>query len=83
MSDYWTARFAALPRCPPTARRLPLPMTLPRDPLMLLSFVNTKLRDEYPTLDELCQALGVERAEIEQTLAKAGFEYDEALRKFW
>ncbi|MGN0292339.1 MAG: DUF4250 domain-containing protein, partial [Lachnospiraceae bacterium] len=28
--------------------------TLPKDPVMLLSFVNLKLRDEYPTLDDFC-----------------------------
>ena len=31
---------------------------IPEDPVILLSFVNTKLRDEYPNLDELCASLG-------------------------
>ncbi|MGM9620509.1 MAG: DUF4250 domain-containing protein, partial [Bacteroidaceae bacterium] len=33
---------------------------LPSDPVMLMSFVNTKLRDEFSTLDELCATLGIE-----------------------
>ena len=36
---------------------------IPEDPVILLSFVNTKLRDEYPNLDELCASLGENRAE--------------------
>lgn len=58
-------------------------MTLPQDPMMLFSFVNTKLRDEYPSLDELCRGLDVERPELERALAKAGFEYNAAQNKFW
>ena len=44
-------------------------MTLPKDPAILLSCVNTKLRDEYPSLSELCAALDADRAELESTLA--------------
>lgn len=58
-------------------------MTLPQDPMMLFSFVNTKLRDEYPSLDELCRGLDVERTELVRALAKAGFEYNAAQNKFW
>ena len=36
---------------------------IPEDPVILLSFVNTKLRDEYPSLDELCASLGGEPGE--------------------
>ena len=31
-------------------------MTIPKDPMILLSFLNMKLRDEYPSLEELCKA---------------------------
>ena len=31
--------------------------SLPKDPMVLLSFINTKLRDDYPSLDELCSSL--------------------------
>jgi len=30
---------------------------LPQDPMILLSYLNTKLRDFYPTLDALCDDL--------------------------
>lgn len=33
--------------------------SLPKDPMVLLSFINTKLRDDYPSLDELCSSLCV------------------------
>ena len=42
-------------------------MAMPKDPVMLLSYVNTQLRDNYPSLDELCRALGESREEIEKT----------------
>ncbi len=56
---------------------------LPQDPMMLMSFINMKLRDEYSSLDELCKALGVERKAIETTLAKIGMEYNPEENKFW
>ena len=46
-------------------------MALPNDPIMLLSMVNLKLRDFYPTLDALCAKL-----------AAAGYEYDPARNQF-
>ena len=55
---------------------------LPKDPFLLLSVVNTKLRDEYEDLDAMCAALGVERAALEETLAAAGFSYDPARNAF-
>lgn len=55
----------------------------PQDPMMLMSFINMKLRDEYSSLDELCKALSVERKAIEDTLAKIGMEYNPEENKFW
>ena len=49
---------------------------LPKDPAILLSFVNTKLRDEYPGLSELCAALDADEEEITAALAGAGYRYD-------
>ena len=49
---------------------------LPKDPVLLLSVVNTKLRDEYGSLDELCAALNEERPAIERTLAQLDYQYD-------
>lgn len=56
---------------------------LPKDPMMLMSFINMKLRDEYTSLDELCASLDVDRATLEATLATAGFEYNQQQNKFW
>ena len=55
---------------------------LPKDPFLLVSVVNTKLRDEYESLDSLCAALDIERAGLEEKLAAAGFAYDPAQNAF-
>ncbi len=55
----------------------------PKDPFMLMSWTNMKLRDFYKSLDELCDDLEIERAEIEGSLNAAGFEYNAELNKFW
>ncbi len=56
---------------------------LPQDPFILLSYINTKLRDDYPTLDALCEDLGVDRKALEDRLAAAGFEYSPENNKFF
>lgn len=58
-------------------------MELPNDPFILMSFVNMKLRDYYHTLDEMCDDMGLNRCEIEDKLAEAGFHYDENQMRFW
>ena len=55
---------------------------LPKDPMILLSVVNTRLRDEFPSLEELCLALDLDRRELEERLASAGFAYDEKNNRF-
>ena len=55
---------------------------LPKDPMILLSVVNTRLRDEYDSLDALCADLGEDRAALEERLAAAGFRYDAARNQF-
>ncbi|WP_300415609.1 DUF4250 domain-containing protein [uncultured Oscillibacter sp.] len=57
-------------------------MTLPKDPAILLSFVNTRLRDEFPSLDELCAALDADRAELESTLAELDYRYSPERNQF-
>lgn len=57
-------------------------MSLPKDPIMLYSIVNMKLRDFYSSLDALCDDMDEDRAEIERILASAGFSYDEQNNKF-
>lgn len=56
---------------------------LPTDPMMLFSYINTKLRDQYTSLDELCADLHIDRTTLEATLAAAGFEYNPVQNKFW
>ena len=45
-------------------------MELPKDEVILLSYVNTKLRDFYPSLDEFCKEAGVDRGYIIEKLGK-------------
>lgn len=56
---------------------------LPTDPMMLFSVINMKLRDEYPSLDALCEDLNVDKDDIIQRLSEVGFEYNAAANKFW
>lgn len=55
---------------------------LPKDPVMMLSVVNTKMRDDYHTLDDLCKDMGIEKADIINKLRTIGYEYDEGRRQF-
>ncbi len=55
---------------------------LPNDPMMLLSYVNTQLRDHYPSLQELCAAEGADEETIRQKLSQIDYEYDPELNKF-
>ncbi|MCR5207535.1 MAG: DUF4250 domain-containing protein [Eubacterium sp.] len=57
-------------------------MELPKDPFMLLSVVNMKLRDGYSGLDALCDDLNLNRKELEEKLLAAGFGYNEELNQF-
>lgn len=57
-------------------------MALPNDPIMLLSMVNLKLRDFYPTLDALCDDLDEDKTALCAKLASAGYEYDPARNQF-
>lgn len=57
-------------------------MNIPKDPAILLSFINTRLRDEYPSLDELCSSLCIEREDIERQLAAIGYFYDSEKKRF-
>ncbi len=56
---------------------------IPSDPMMLLSFLNMKLRDFYSNLGELCNDLDLDKDEIVKKMAEAGFEYNESQNKFW
>ena len=51
-------------------------MALPKDPVMLYSFINLKLRDYYSNLDALCEDLDINKEQLLETLKAAGFTYD-------
>ena len=55
---------------------------LPQDNAMLLSVINTKLRDQYPDLDALCDDLGADKEKIIQSLGLIGYEYNSELNRF-
>lgn len=55
---------------------------LPEDPVMLLSIVNMKLRDQYASLDALCEDMDASRADIERALAAIGYAYDAGQNRF-
>ena len=56
---------------------------LPKDPFILFSYINMKLRDDYASLDELCQNEDIDKDEVVKRLQAAGFEYNEQQNKFW
>ena len=55
---------------------------IPKDPVMLLSFVNLKLRDFYGSLESLCQDLDVSEAEIVDKLSSIDYHYDKEKNQF-
>lgn len=57
-------------------------MNIPNDPLMLLSYVNTKLRDDYQNLDILCDDLNLEKEKLTDKLASIDYHYNEELNRF-
>lgn len=57
-------------------------MTLPNDPIMLLSYVNTQLRDNYSSLDDFCAAMDANREELEAKLKAVDYEYDASRNAF-
>ena len=57
-------------------------MNIPKDPVMLMSYINTQLRDNYPSLTEAAKSLGIDEKEIVEKLASIGMKYDSGLNKF-
>ena len=50
-------------------------MTVPKDPYILLSFINTRLRDEYSSLNDLCKSMNINRNDLEAALSSIGYTY--------
>ena len=57
-------------------------MALPMDNFLLLSVVNTKLRDCYSSLDALCDDLDADKSDIISRLSSVGYSYDETVNQF-
>ena len=57
-------------------------MTLPKDPAILYSMLNTKLRDQSVSLTELCDDLDIGEQEILDLMTAAGFVYDAGINQF-
>lgn len=56
--------------------------TLPKDPVMLLSMINMKLRDFYPSIQDLCEDLQIDRKDLEERLAAIDYAYDPDSNQF-
>ena len=52
------------------------------DPLMLMSIVNMKLRDECPTLEDLARRYDISMSGLQERLAQAGYHYQPATSQF-
>ena len=57
-------------------------MNLPKDKVMLLSVINTALRDKYSSLDELCESEGIDKEQIIKDLAEIDYAYKEEVNQF-
>ncbi len=55
---------------------------LPNDPFLLFSVINTKLRDYYKNLDELCYDLQIDKIDIIDKISSIGYEYNEQQNQF-
>ena len=57
-------------------------MKLPNDPVMLLSFINTQLRDFYPSLEDFCEENDLDMETIKNKLAMIDYEYNDSHNRF-
>lgn len=55
---------------------------IPKDPFMLLSYLNTQLRDYYPSLEALAEGLELDMEELIQKMESIDYQYDLALNQF-
>ena len=55
---------------------------LPKDPIMLYSVINTKLRDFYSSLGALCEDMNIDENILKEKLSSAGFEYNKEGNQF-
>ncbi len=55
---------------------------IPKDPVMLLSYANTQLRDYADSLEALCSLRGIDQTELVEKIAGIGYQYDKAVNQF-
>ncbi len=55
---------------------------IPKDPMILLSYVNTQLRDFYPSLEVFCEEKQVDVNEVINKLRGIDYEYDAESNQF-
>ncbi|MBP3351707.1 MAG: DUF4250 domain-containing protein [Lachnospiraceae bacterium] len=55
---------------------------IPNDPVMLLSFVNLKLRDFYSHVDAMCDDLDIDKEELVKKLEAIDYHYNEERNQF-
>lgn len=55
---------------------------IPKEPAMLLSFVNLKLRDYYDSLERMCEDMDIDSSEISEKLASINYHYDKEKNQF-
>lgn len=55
---------------------------IPKDPVILLSYMNTQLRDFYPSLKDCCQSLGILETDIIHTLKAIDYHYNKEKNQF-
>lgn len=57
-------------------------LDIPQDPIILVSYVNTKLRDQFATLEELCRTCELDEEQLRSTLDSVDYQYDETTNQF-
>ena len=55
---------------------------IPKDPTILLSYINTMLRDKYSSLTDLCKSLNISEEEITSSLASIDYTYNKENNRF-
>lgn len=55
---------------------------IPKDPVMLLSYLNTQLRDFYSSLEDCCSSLSLDREQLVKTLEAIGYQYNREKNQF-
>lgn len=55
---------------------------IPENPVMLLSFVNTKLRDQFDSLESFCDYYDLSQEELEAKLKTIDYTYNQELNQF-